>query len=142
MRNFGISLAFGLLGCLGAACSASNDGSAESAGNAIDRASGAPCSAEQQFDAFTHMSEQPIVPTRTFAGVDLANGDNWTGLKLEDAERTLCQSSIVSEAEDKGRQVSGWGVAQAYQVIVEYDKTTHKIDYFQLNRGYKGTLDF
>jgi hypothetical protein len=129
--------AAGLLGSLSVACTSESEQS-DSDLAASSRA--VACTAEQQLSAYNHMIEQPIVPPRMFAGVDAANGDNWAGLAIGDAEQTLCQSNPISEQD--GLQTAGWGVAPNYQVVVEYDKTTRKIDFYQLNVGYKGTLDF
>jgi hypothetical protein len=138
MRRVGLGL--GIVGLLASAC---GTGERTAASEAADTS--ATCSPEQQFDRFTHMIEQPIVPPRMFGGLDLAGGDSWSGLTLDSAEQTLCGSNPIAEVgEDKNPTLvmAGWGVAPSYQVVVEYDKNTKKVDFFQLNSGYKGTLDF
>jgi hypothetical protein len=130
--------AVGLLGSLSAACSANSE-QTDSDRAASTRA--VACTPDQQLSAYAHMIEQPIVPPRMFAGIDLANGDDWKGLAFEDAEQTLCQGNPIA-GKDEGVESAGWGIAPNYQVVVEYDKTTHAINFYQLNAGYKGTLDF
>jgi hypothetical protein len=127
-----------ILGCVSAACSAKSD-DADSSNAAATNGANA-CSAEGQLAAYNKMITQPIVPPRMFAGIDMANGDSWPGLKIEDAAKTLCGANPMSV--DGTSQQAGWGIAPNYQVVVEYDQTTHLINFYQLNAGYKGTLDF
>jgi hypothetical protein len=142
-RTLGLSL--GLLVGLGAivACGAHHGGSDSS-----EAAETASCSPEQQFAAFGKMVLQPVVPPRMFGGLDLANGDDWKGLTIDDAQKSLCAANPIAEVDEADKdpnsptQQVGWGVAPNYQVVVEYDKTSRKIDFFQLNAGYQGTLDF
>jgi hypothetical protein len=131
--------AVGVLGSLSAACTSTSDqasaGAADTSGT---------CSPEQQLDAYNHMITQPIVPPRMVAGIDVANGDDWKGLKVEDAEQTLCGGTVIppGDGADSTVETKGWGVAPNYQVQLEYNKSTRAVDMWQINAGYKGTLDF
>ncbi len=51
------------------------------------------CSGPEKAKKWAQMVKQDIVPLRNIAGLDLAGGDQWTGLDFRDAEKTLCQSN-------------------------------------------------
>src|SRR5262249_19202748 len=94
----------------------------------------ATCSAEQQAAAPPRMVAQPIKAPRMYAGIDLAGGEDWTGLTIERAEETLCQPT-TSAADDNGHTSVSWGGKgnSSGPVTVSYDDTTHQIDFVQLN---------
>lgn len=139
MKTISCFSALAVLGCLSTvACGAHSDGSDSS--SAADSNGGTVCSAEQQVAAYNKMITQPIVPPRMFAGVDLAGGDDWKGQTVEGMEKTLCASTNLGE--DDTSVSAAWGISQGEQVQIEYDKTTHVVDFFQLNPGYEGKLDF
>ena len=132
--------AVGLLGSLSAACTSTADQT--NSGAAADTSG--TCSAEQQLDAYNRMITQPIVPPRMFAGVDIANGDDWKMLKVEDAEQTLCGGNVLPPVDpsDDTVETKGWGIAPNYQLQLMYNKTTRAVEQWQVFAGYKGTLDF
>jgi hypothetical protein len=125
----------GLLGAL-AACdvTASSNGSSQSAA-----AQAGTCNPDRPLEALDRLLDAPIVPSKLFGGVDPAGGV-WSGLALKDMERAFCDSDLITEAEEK--VTAGWGTAPDYPVTVDYLKSTHRIDGFTVNRGYRGTLDF
>src|SRR5262249_5619267 len=63
----------------------------------------------------------------------------WPGLKVDDAEQTLCQGKISGQTKD-GNETMVWG--DAGEIKVGYLKADKKINYFQLSAGYRGSLDF
>jgi hypothetical protein len=97
------------------------------------------CDPQHPLDAMGRLESFPIVPPRLFGAVD-PSGGAWSGLSLEDMERAFCQSDPISE--DEETVTAGWGSAPDFAVTVEYNKATHQIDFFQLNAGYMGTLEF
>jgi hypothetical protein len=136
MRSIGLCLGT-TIALTAAACSVSpGDSSETSSASATARA--AVCSPEQQQLVLANMVQQPVRPPRFFAGLDLAGGDGWTGLKFEEMEQRLCQATPVSE--DETTTTVSWGAAQ--EVVIGYSKTTKQLDNFQLNAGYRGTMDF
>jgi hypothetical protein len=141
-----IGLSFVVLGCLSAmagACSSAS-GLPEGASNSAV----VSCSGPEQIAKFQQMLAQPIVPSRNIGGLDLRGGDSWTGLTVDDAEHVLCASTPfatdVKSDQDPSvtTAMAGWGLSPNFSLTVEYDKTTRKIDFFQLNDGYKGALEF
>lgn len=119
---------------LATACSSTAE-SSESSLNGQTRAT--VCSPEEQAAAFERMVSAPIVPPRMFGGLDIA-GSSWTGATVEDAEQTLCQASALGG--DVETKTYSWGPNG--EVLVSANRESNKIDFIQLNRGYRGTLEF
>ncbi len=96
------------------------------------------CSGPVKQKVWAKMVNTPITPLRNIAGLDLAGGEQWTGLDFRDAEKVLCQSKSISGDEDS--LTASWGDAD--EVVVTYKLTTNTIDFFQLNQGFRGKLEF
>jgi hypothetical protein len=140
VRGARTGLALGILGLVMACSTSADQTGSDTAANTA-----AACSPE----LFGRMLNEPIRPPRMIAGLDLAGGDAWTGLTLQDAERTLCQSApIASEQQNQDQDPltttlqAGWGVNGNNVVQVDYNKVSRKIEAYQIHEGYRGTLDF
>lgn len=117
------------------ACEAGDETSHEQATNAVN----AQCTPASRAAILADMVRQPIVPPRLFGGLDVAGGDDWRGLTLDQAEQKLCASQLLSE-DDSGNAYASWGDAGELQV--GYSTSSKKIDFVQLNPGYRGKLQF
>jgi hypothetical protein len=110
------------------------------------------CSTDLKRQRWAWMLEQPIVPPRMYAGIDLAGGDNWSGLTIEQAELAptsptgpggLCQSTPLGF---EGGCPSGvgqcngsyWGNSQ--EVSFSWNLATHRIDQMVMSLGYLGSI--
>jgi hypothetical protein len=93
------------------------------------------CSAPQKQKAWAEMVKQPLVPPRMLGGLDVAGGDLWPGLNFEDAEKKLCQSDALG-TDGQGSVYASWGDAGELQV--GYSLVNHKINFVQINQGYRG----
>jgi hypothetical protein len=92
------------------------------------------CDGPTKAKRWAAMLEEPIVPPRKFAGLDMAKDDTWIGLTVEDAELINCQ------ADNGGSGVSFWG--DNGEVEFDYNLGTHIVEFMQLNRGYTGGIKF
>lgn len=97
------------------------------------------CSGAQKAERWAEMVKQPLIPPRHLGGLDVAGGDLWPGLLFEDAEKKLCQSDALG-TDGEGSLYASWGDAGELQV--GYNLSNHKINFVQINQGYKGTIDF
>lgn len=97
------------------------------------------CTGNEKAKRWSKMINEDIKPPRFMAGLDFAGSDNWEGLDFELAEKTLCQADNQG-ADDAGSFYSSWG--DAGEVLVGYDINNHKVNFVQLNAGYKGTIKF
>jgi hypothetical protein len=97
------------------------------------------CSGAEKHERWGKMVRQPLIPPRMIAGIDLAGGDDWTGLDFRKAESTLCQSK-ARKIDDPEMLGAAWG--DGNEVEVEYSIATNTVVNWQLNPGYRGTLDF
>jgi hypothetical protein len=77
---------------------------------------------------------KPVVPPRQGAGIDLAGGDSWAGLTVEQAEQINCQSTNDADGENY------WG--DNGEVYFDYYTSTRKIYYMGFNAGYTGAINF
>jgi hypothetical protein len=92
------------------------------------------------------MDQQPITPPIGAAGIDLAGPDctptgstcSWAGLTIEQAEKTLCQSTNQGDLFGDGNLANSWG--DSGEVLAHYLITTHKIDFLDLEPGYLGAI--
>jgi hypothetical protein len=112
------------------------------------------CSTDFKRDRWAWMLRQPVRPPRFYSGLDLAGGDLWSGLTLDDAESPpgsatadtggLCQSVPMGAG---GRCPSGigtcdqnyWGNNQ--EVIVSWNIATHQLDQMEMHVGYTGAFE-
>lgn len=97
------------------------------------------CSGAQKQKAWSQMVNEPLVPPRFIGGLDVAGGDLWPGLLFEDAEKKLCQSDALG-TDGEGSLYASWG--DAGELMVGYNLSNHKINFVQINQGYKGKLEF
>jgi len=97
------------------------------------------CSGAEKQKRWATMVNEPLVPPRFLGGLDVAGGDLWPGLLFEDAEKKLCQSDALG-TDGVGSLYASWGDAGELQV--GYNLSNHKINFVQINQGYKGTLKF
>lgn len=97
------------------------------------------CSGPQKQKAWAEMVNQPLVPPRMLGGLDVAGGDLWPGLLFEEAEKKLCQSDAQG-TDGEGSLYASWG--DAGELMVGYNLSNHKINFVQINQGYKGRLEF
>lgn len=111
------------------------------------------CSTDFQRQRWAWMLRQPITPPRFYAGIDLAGGDLWKGLKIEQAEQPpsdpnadgggLCQSVSLG---DQGTCPSGFGACAGnywgnnQEVFFSWNIATHLLDQMVINLGYTGTM--
>ena len=83
--------------------------------------------------------QKPILPPRQAAGLDVAGGETWKGLTIEEADKTLCQSDNFGDLRGDGTLFNGWG--DNGEIYVNYRVSNHKIIGFLLFAGYNGTID-
>jgi len=111
------------------------------------------CSTDLKRERWGWMLNQPIIPPRFYAGLDMAKDDLWHGLGIEDAEARpedpsapgggLCQSvpqGFVGQCPSGIGYCNGnfWG--NAGEVQFSWNLATHKIDQFTINLGYLGAF--
>jgi hypothetical protein len=84
--------------------------------------------------------QEPIIPPRKVAGLDLAGDDTWRGLTIEEAEHINCQSESIGDQFGDGALVNVWG--DNGEVWAEYSVQTRKIDQITLFNGYLGKMTF
>ena len=97
------------------------------------------CSGADKQKAWAQMVNEELKPPRFLAGLDVAGGDLWPGLTFQAAEKKLCQSDALG-TDGEGSAYAAWGDAQ--EVLVGYSLTNYKINFVQLNQGYKGKIKF
>ncbi len=95
-----------------------------------------PVKKQKWATAFT----QPILPPRKAAGIDMAGSDSWTGLTVEQAEQTNCQSASLGDAFGDGNLTNAWGDNQ--EVVFEYRVSNRQLIYMGLSPGYTGAISF
>jgi hypothetical protein len=89
--------------------------------------------------ALDKLLSTPIVPAHLFDSTPTTSA--WSGLSLDRMEFEYCASDPTTE--DEATVTAGWGgIAPNYAVTVQYRKTDHQIQFFQLNPGYQGRLEF
>ncbi len=97
------------------------------------------CTAPQTHARWAVMVKQPIQPPRFGAGLDLAGGDDWHGLTIEEAEAVNCQSTNDGDEFGDGSQVNQWG--DNGEVWVDYLVSNRKVQFMSFWPGYLGTAD-
>ena len=87
--------------------------------------------------------EKPILPPHSAGGIDIAGGDTWQGLTIEDAEdpkkNGLCQSTNAGDIFGNGTLANYWG--DNAEIIANYRVSNHKIIGTLLRPGYLGTIN-
>ncbi len=86
---------------------------------------------------------QPILPPQSAGGLDIAGGDTWRGLTIEDAEdpkkNGLCQSTNAGDIFGNGTLANYWG--DNAEILANYRVSNHKIIGILLRPGYQGTVE-
>ncbi len=86
--------------------------------------------------------EKPIVPPHSAGGIDIAGGETWQGLTIEDAENPkkggLCQSTNAGDIFGNGSLANYWG--DNAEIVANYRVSNHKIIGTLLRPGYLGTI--
>ena len=113
----------------------------------------AACTADLKRARWAKMLTEDIVPPRLYAGVDMAGGDSWNGLTVEQAEQppdptTLAGGNCQGTAQGDGNCGSGngncgniyWGDNQ--EVVFSYNLANHVVDQMELQLGYTGQMKF
>lgn len=111
------------------------------------------CTQDLERARWAKMLTEPIQPPRYFAGIDMAGGDNWAGITVEQATAkpdptTLEGGNCQGNALGNGPCGSGngncgtiyWGNNQ--EVTFSYNLATHVVDQMELQLGYTGTMTF
>jgi len=111
------------------------------------------CTQDLERARWAKMLTEDIKPPRYYAGVDMAGGDSWAGITVEEATQkpdptTLeggnCQGTSTGISPcPSGNGECGqiyWGNNQ--EVIFTYNLATHVVDQMELNLGYTGTMSF
>ena len=98
------------------------------------------CTGAQKAARWAQMFKEKIAPPRFVAGLDLAGGDTWQGLTVEQAEQKNCQSASAGDVFGDGNLDNYWG--DNGEVIMEYRISTRKALQVTLSPGYLGTMDF
>ncbi len=87
--------------------------------------------------------KKPIVPPRGAGGLDLAGGESWQGLTIEEAEDPkkggLCQSENAGDIFGNGSLANIWG--DNGEIYAVYRVANHKLLELLLLPGYLGTID-
>jgi hypothetical protein len=113
----------------------------------------AVCTADLKRARWAKMLTEDIVPPRLYAGLDMAGGGEWAGLKVEQAELAPdpmsmtganCQGTALPNANcPSGNGACGqvyWGDNQ--EVTFIYNLATHVVDQMSLTLGYTGKMTF
>lgn len=98
------------------------------------------CSPERKAIRWAALTQMPLSPPRQAAGVDLAGGDAWTGITVEQAEQANCQSDPAPDLFGRGNPTRTWGL-QA-EVAFEYLAASRRIVGLRVSAGYQGALSF
>jgi hypothetical protein len=109
------------------------------------------CDGPTMTKTWANMDNQPILPPVGGGGLDMAGPDcalsgagscSWTGLTIEQAEQTLCQSTNEGDLFGDGELTNCWG--NNGEVCAHYIVTTHKIDFMTFDvqglGGYNGAI--
>ncbi len=87
------------------------------------------CTGAEKAKRWKAMGENPLIPYRGGAGIDMRGGDSWTGITVSDAEKLLCQGDSVDT------DAVSWGDQQ--QVIASFNTATRKINSMMFLPGYE-----
>ena len=94
------------------------------------------CSAPVKAKRWSAMVKEPVKPPRFAGGLDMAGGDSWAGLTIEDAEKINCQS--IAAGDNGGEAFNYWG--DAAELVMTYRRSNHKGLRFIVRPGYRGVL--
>jgi hypothetical protein len=88
--------------------------------------------------------KSPLQPPRGVAGLDLAGGDDWAGLPQSAVEQALCTGTLIPDEDPKATtDFYHWGgTPEDSPLTLGFDKTTDKLAYWTVGRGYEGKIDF
>jgi hypothetical protein len=106
------------------------------------------CGADEKRTQWAKMLDQPIIPPRKYAGLDMGKSDQWEGLKVEEAEQAPPLGNCQSISNGSGGCGSGigscgynfWG--DNAEVQFNWNLSTHIVDQMQLGLGYTGKMTF
>ena len=102
------------------------------------------CSGPKRAARWAKMVSEPIAPPGRVAGVDgFGNTETvktWTGLTIAQAEGINCQSEPSGNTFGDGDIVNQWG--DNGEVWVKYNPNTQRVDWFVINNGYLGKMEF
>ena len=117
------------------------------------------CSGQELQAQWSGMVQDPIMPPRFMGGLDLAGGDKFPGLTVEQAEQgpltplkpqnwpkfaRLCQGQSLGAGGNGGdvggSLVTAWG--NNSEMTMEWAVPTHKAYVTTLNPGYVGTMEW
>ena len=100
------------------------------------------CSTDEKRAAWAKMLDQPIIPPRKYAGIDMGKSDLWEGLKIEEAEQAPPKGNCQSTSAGSGGCPSGlgacgqsfWGDNQ--EVSMSWNLSTHIFDQMVITSGH------
>jgi hypothetical protein len=106
------------------------------------------CDGPTLHKVWSNMDNQPLLPPTSMGGVNMAGADcnatqcSWTGLTIEQAEKTLCQGNNEGDLFGDGSLNTCWG--DSNEVCAHYNVTTHLINFMNIDLlgtpGYNGAL--
>lgn len=94
------------------------------------------CTAPEKAKRWAQMVQEPIIPPHGGGGIDLAGGDTWQGISIEDAEMINCQSDEAGDPFGDGTPVNYWG--DNAEVWFCYSEQTRKGLWMDFWPGYVG----
>jgi hypothetical protein len=97
------------------------------------------CDAKKQHDTWAAAFKKPITPPRFVALLDIAGGENWQGLTIDDADKVMCQSNNYGDLFGDGNQANYWG--DNAELLASYRPSNRKIFGFLISQGYEGTIE-
>ena len=97
------------------------------------------CTAPKKAERWKAMVQEPIIPPHGGGGIDLAGGDTWQGITIEEAEKINCQSNEAGDVFGDGTPVNYWG--DNAEVWFSYVTATRKGMFMDFWPGYVGTID-
>lgn len=98
------------------------------------------CTGAQKAARWADMVKEKVTPPRWGAGLDMAGGDSWQGLTIEEAEKINCQSDDIGYPFGGGTAVNSWG--DNGEVWFAYSVQTRKASFLTFWGGYLGGYDF
>jgi len=98
------------------------------------------CDAATEAKIWKQMVQSPMKPPRYIGLLDMAGGNQWPGLTIEEAEKVQCQSQNEGDAFGDGTQYNQWG--DNGEVGCDYNVSNHKIYFCNAWPGYVGAMSF
>src|ERR1700722_19808915 len=96
------------------------------------------CTGDQLQKRWSKMVREPVVPPQFGAGLDMAGGETWQGLTIDQAEKINCQATAVGDVFGDGNLDVAWG--NNFEVIAEYLINNLKIQDITYQQGYVGAI--